>query len=132
MPDSVTRYYDSEPEKVDGWVCFPLSGNWNCINAEAFYSLRGPYPEWGWPNDGCTMSFDGIGGIRWWAACVIHDWHYSSEFDGGPSRIGADIIFAQNIFKLSRMTGGGIIESIAIAALYFRGVRQLGKGFYKK
>ena len=126
-----TLYFGPMEPTLYDYVCFPVSGNWSCVSLELWDKLRGPKPEWGFENDACSMSPDGIRRARFWPACVIHDWHYSGS---GPdvTRIKSDIIFAQNIITISRLQGANTIKAIGIAMTYFYFVRKFGGPFFKR
>jgi hypothetical protein len=127
-----TRYYGKEdPRPADGWVCFPVSGKWRAVEQSVWDSLAGPKPPEGFVNDACSFSPDGWNAVRWWPACVIHDWHYSKS---GPSirRVVAEACFMWNLYTLARRSRWRVWKSLSLAAAYGKAVLVAGRPFFKR
>jgi hypothetical protein len=109
-----------------------VSGEYRLIPEEWWLALDGPLPPADFANNGCTFSFDELKGFILWAACVIHDWHYSPECEEITSRMIADWKFQSNTYKLLRLQGVGAIKARVWAFARWMVVARVGGAFFKR
>lgn len=105
------------------------------IPTDLWELLYGPRPTEDFRNDGCTASADCVpaprGRVPLFAACVIHDWHYSGRA-GAISRAEADRRFRINTYRVLRYYGISAVVALAVAWKRWAAVRLFGGPFYRE
>ncbi len=111
---------------------FKISGQYREVEEDLWNSLEGPKPTTRFECDGCSGSPDVWRGARVWPACIIHDYQYKTGVFGRDwaGRRASDWLFMENLYKCARYDGLSIPTSTRVAALYWRGVRFGGAGYY--
>lgn len=79
-------------------------------------------------NDYCTMSPDGLFGVRFNYSCFLHDRQYRNEVVNRKTRKQADVDLKNHIYSFYKIRNKKIIGWI-VSRCYYIGVRIFGTDF---
>lgn len=78
----------------------------------------------------CSMSPDGLFGVRFNYGCFLHDRQYRNEVKNRKTRKQTDIDFRKNIQAIYKQKGKGFI-GFFVSWIYYFGVRIGGRRAWK-